>query len=342
MNYILPIWENHNKDEFNFFIFNGSEKDDTTTQRIKKIGFEIIDVSKADNKKIAELIYEKQIDILIDLGGYTHLKSYSFFYKPAPIIISYLGYLNTLGIKEVDYILTDKFTIPEDKAYLYTEKPLYLGKGYQIFMEKSFPEVEENPFKKNEYITFGSFNCTSKFNETTIYLWSKILEGLPSSKLLIYRTRLTKNIIKNLKLKFKQLGIDDERIIYSAQKYNPHFKAYSLCDIALDTYPFSGMSIAIETASMGVPTITMLGDGMQSRGAGRINHTLGLDEFNATYGEEYIKKAIDLANNTELLEKLRKELRDKVNNSDLRQNEVEFTRNLEEKFKEIWKNFINS
>ena len=176
MNYILPIWENHNKEDFNFFIFNGSEKNDSTAEKIRNLGFEMIDISKADEKRIAKLIYDKQIDILIDLGGYTHLKTYAMLYKPAPIIISYLGYLNTLGMKEVDYILTDRYTIPEDKAYLYTEKPLYLDKGYQIFAEKNLPDIQECPYKTNGYITFGSFNCTSKFNDTNFFIWSKLLE----------------------------------------------------------------------------------------------------------------------------------------------------------------------
>lgn len=302
----------------------------------------MIDISKADEKRIAKLIYDKQIDILIDLGGYTHLKTYAMLYKPAPIIISYLGYLNTLGMKEVDYILTDRYTIPEDKAYLYTEKPLYLDKGYQIFAEKNLPDIQECPYKTNGYITFGSFNCTSKFNDTNFFIWSKLLEKVPDSKLLIYRTRLSKNMIKYFKTKLEKRGVSLDRVIFSSRTYSPHYKAYSLADISLDPYPFSGMSIAIETAMMGVPTITLVGEGMQSRGAGRINHIIGLDELNASYGDEYIEKAVSLANDKPKLEKLRKELREKINASDLRQSAVEFTRDLEDKYRKVWSDFINS
>jgi len=342
MNYILPIWENHNKDEFNFFIFNGCDTEDSTTEQIKKIGFEMIKCAGMENDKLAKAIYDKKIDVLIDLGGYTHLKSYSFLYKPAPVIISYLGYLNTLGMKEVDYILSDRYTIPEDKAYLYTEKPLYLDKGYQIFAEKKVPDIEECPFKNNKYITFGSFNCTSKFNDTTFFLWSKIMEEVPDSKLLIYRTKLTKSMIKYFKSKFEKRGIPLERVIFSSKSYSPHFKAYSLADISLDPYPFSGMSIAIETALMGVPTISLVGEGMQSRGAGRINHIIGLEELNASCGEEYIQNAVKLAADKDKLEKLRTTLRDKINQSDLRQSAVEFTRDLENKYRKVFEDFQNS
>ncbi|MBQ9246590.1 tetratricopeptide repeat protein [bacterium] len=342
MNYMIPIWENHNKDEFNFFIFNGSENSDSTTERIRKTGFEMIDCTKMSNEQLAQAIYDKNIDILVELSGYTHVKVYSMLYKPAPVIMSYLGYLNTLGMKEVDYIITDKYTIPEDKAYLYTEKPLYLDKGYQIFREKNIPNIEPCPFKSNGYITFGSFNCTSKFNDITIYMWAKILEKVPDSKLFIYRTKLTKNIIKYIKSRLEKNNVDIDRVIFSAQKYVPHYKAYSFADIALDTYPFSGMSIAIETALMGVPTVTLVGEGMHSRGAGRINQVLGLGDLCVTCGEDYINKAAELANDKSRLELLRYSLRKKVNMSDIKQNPIEFTRDLEAKYKQAWNDFINS
>lgn len=342
MNYILPIWKHHNKNEFNFYIFNCSSKDDATTEQIKKTGIEMFNCSKMEVPELAKFIYEKNIDILIDLSGYTHLKSFVSFYKPAPIIMSYLGYLNTLGIKEVDYIIADKFTIPEDKAYLYTEKPLYLDKGYHIFTEKNLPDIEECPFIKNNYVTFGSFNCTSKFNDTVIYMWSKLLESVPDSKLLIYRTQLTKSIIQYLRTKFSQRGVDTDRIIFSSKSLNPHYKAYSLADIALDPYPFSGMSIAMETMMMGVPTITMCGDGIQSRSAARINHVLGFDEMNSNSGEEYIENAVSLANNKEKLKELRNTLRNKINSSEIIQGAEEFTRDLENKYKKAWEDFINS
>ena len=91
----------------------------------------------------------------------------------------YLGYLNTLGIKEVDYIIADRFTIPENLKHLYTEKLLYLDKGYQIFLPKHSCEITECPYKKNNYITFGSYNCTSKFSEKVLLLWSRILKEIP-------------------------------------------------------------------------------------------------------------------------------------------------------------------
>lgn len=342
MNYILPIWENHNKDEFNFVIFNGADKDDATTEKIRNTGIKIVSCANKNDDEIAKLIYDEKIDILVDLGGYTHMKVFCAFYKPASIIISYLGYLNTLGIKEVDYILTDRYTIPEKYADLYTEKPLYLDKGYQIFAQKNLPEVTKSPFEENGYITFGCFNCSSKLSDATIFIWSQLLLKNKDSKLLLYRTQFTKRVMKVLKAKFAKCGIEDDRLIFDNKPLSPHFKAYSKADISLDPYPFSGMSIAIETALMGVPTITLVGEGMQSRGAGRINSIIGLDSFNTTSGEEYISEALKLASDKEKLKMLRATLRDRVNNSELRVNPKDFTLDLESKFKEVWQDFINN
>ena len=93
---------------------------------------------------------------------------------------------------------------------------------------------------------------------------------------------------------------------------------------------------------MGVPTVTLIGDGMQSRGAGRINHIIGLDELNAACGDEYIKIAVDLSSNKEKLDDLKNTLRNKINNSELRQNAKDFTMDLENKYKKVWEEFINS
>jgi predicted O-linked N-acetylglucosamine transferase (SPINDLY family) len=138
------------------------------------------------------------------------------------------------------------------------------------------------------------------------------------------------------------MGIPQTRLQFSNKAYTPHHHAYSLADISLDTFPFSGMSIAIETALMGVPTVSLLGEGMHSRGAGRINHILGLDDLNTACGDEYIKKAVELASDLNRLEELRNTLREKVYNSELKQNPADFTKNLEEKYKLAWANFINS
>ena len=153
---------------------------------------------------------------------------------------------------------------------------------------------------------------------------------------------MTKSVIRLVKEKFAKYGIKADRLIFDTKSLSPHYKAYLKADIALDPYPFSGMSIAIEAAAMGLPTISLVGEGMQSRGAGRINALLGLEEFNASSGEEYIKNALALANDKEKISMLRQTLRTKLLNSDIRVNEKDFTQDLEAKLKKTWQDFTES
>lgn len=343
MNYVMPIWENHNKEEFNIFIFNGTENHDSTTDKIENLGLKIIPCAKANNEELAKLIYEEEIDILVDLGGFTHLKSYCALYKPAPIIISYLGYINTMGIKEIDYILTDRYTIPEECADLYTETPLYLDEGYTLLGGKNFPKTEISaPFLKNGYVTFGSYNCTSKMSDAVLHMWSKILEKNKTAKLLIYRTQLNPSKIAYLKQRMKKWGMDLSRVFFDTKYENSFYNVYSKADIALDTYPFGGMTICAEASMMGLPTITLTGEGMQSKGAGRINEEIGMSELNALTGDEYINKAVDLSNDTKKIVELRKTLPKLTEKNLIKKDALKFTQNLEEKYKQVWNKFINS
>ena len=248
-----------------------------------------------------------------------------------------------MGIKEFDYILTDRYTIPEECADLYTEKPLYLDNGYTLLSGKDFSEPQTPaPITENGYVIYGSYNCTSKMSDAVLHIWSKILEKNKTAKLLIYRTQLNLSKINYLKRRMRKWGIDLERVIFDTKYTNPFNMAYSKADIALDTYPFGGMTICAEAALMGVPTITLTGEGMQTKGAGRINEEIGMSELNAKTGDEYINKAVELGNNAKKIAELRQTLRKLIEKNILQKDAVRFTRNLEDKYKQIWNEFINS
>lgn len=343
MNYILPIWENHDYSKFNITIFNCAKNHDITTDKIIATGAKIVDCSDMTNEQLAKAVYDNDIDIFVDLGGFTHLRSTVHFYKPAPLAVSYLGYLNTMGMKEIDYILTHKSVIPEDCANLYTEKPLYLDCGYHVFKPSdNFPPVQPSPHEKNGYITFGVFNCSSKFSTAILYLWIKILQKVPTSKLLIYRTQMQKATIKRLQQVFEEAGISAGRIEYMTKSFSPHYNAYSLADIALDTYPFSGMSISMENALMGTPSITMTGEAMQSNTTSTINNACHIGSLIAKNGEEYVDIAVNLANDKTLLKIIHNNLRSNAMNSRICTKFKEFTLDLEDKYEKIWKEYSNS
>ena len=347
MQFILPLLEYHNQKKFNFTLYACSPKQDSTTERIKRTGMRFEDCSKLTEKELAQKIHDDGVDILVDLGGYTHCRCFALYYKPAPLIMQYLGFVNTMGMKEIDYIFADEFVIPKNIAKYYTEKPLYLKSGMHRFdfnnARIQLPDINELPYYSNGYITFGSFNCPSKINDYTIGLWAKVLQNVPNSKLLIYRTQMTEKIINKFKKKFAEYGIGDNRVIYQNEHCKGiHFNAYKMADIALDTTPFNGLTITLELISMGIPVVTLVGQSMQSRGCAHINHELKLNDLIAENESEYIIKAQALANDIKKLDYYRHHLRDILNKSPLRRDAKGFAKCVEDAYTKAWKDYCKS
>ena len=348
MSFVLPIIENHDLDKFDIVLYSCSDNKDFITERLIKTGVEYKTVSGLTNEKIAKTINKDEIDILVDLTGYSHSEQaiWTLLFKPAPIIIQGFGFLGTYGIKEVDYILTDKFTIPWGTEKYYTEKPMYIKSGMNRFTfltgEQHLPQITPIPYEQNEYITFGSFNSISKINTYTLNLWSEVLKAVPNSKLLIYRTQMEEKDIVRFKKVFDANGIEPERIIFDSRPTpESHMNSYLKCDIALDPMPFSGLTTTLEQAFMGIPTLTMPKDTMASKGTARINKMLGLNEFIAKNEKDYIKKAIKLAHNIEKLRYYRQNLPTIVENSPLCDNFKEYVKQIENEYKKAWKKFCN-
>ncbi len=346
MQFILPLIEGHDINRFNFTLYSTSKKSDYVTDRLKKTGMNFKDCSDLTNKQLAQLIYDDKIDILIDLGGFTHNRCFTLFYKPAPIQMQYLGFINTMGMKDIDYIFADEFTIPKNMAKYYTEKPLYLNTWMTRFNldidNPKWPQLNEPPFKQNGYITFGSYNCPSKINSYTIELWAKLLKRVPNSKLLIYRSQMTDKVIQNFRNKFIELEIEEDRVIFNNSPLGakPHFYAYQLADIALDPTPFNGLTITTELIAMGVPVLTLAGKSMQSRGCARVNKALELDELIAETEEQYIEKAYQLAQDRDMIEYYRYNLRYILSTSILTNGFNEFAQNVENAYQKAWNKYI--
>lgn len=347
MNFIMPLLENHSKEKFDFILYSSDKKTDFITDRIKETGYEIRFVQDFSPLDIAKEIYKDNIDILVDLSGYTSKKFPTLLYKPAPVQIQYLGFVNTLGMKEVDYILCDEFTVPKEMAKYYTEKPLYLNTTMQRFSFNSknytLPPISKLPYFENGYITFGSFNCTSKINDLTISLWSEILKVTENSKLLIFRSQMTPKIMEVLASKFEKNGIYKDRLIFDNKYPEENWrKAYGLCDIGLDTMPFNGLTITTDAILMGIPVLTLAGNSMQSRGCARINKALGLDELISYTKEEYVNKAKSLAGDIKKLEYYRNNLRDIISNSVILNDYKNFALEVESAYKRAWDEFLKN
>ena len=344
MSFVLPIIEYHNFDKYEIILYSINSKHDAVTERLKKTGVNFVDLSEASVQQIAQKIYDDKIDIVVDLSGYVNTKAFWLFYKPAPIQMQYMGFLNTYGMKEVDYIITDKFSIPEEIADEYTEKPLYLEHGMEKYCFSSpntkLPSVNPAPpCLINGYVTFGSFNTINKIDNETIALWVKVMEAVPNSRLLIYRTQMNDKVKEGLIRLLERNNADMSRVILKNDaRQDSHFKIYEQADIALDPLPFSGLTVTVETMLMGVPVLCMCGETLQSKGTTRINQRLGMRRFIAENKEDYIEKAKQLSK-PEVIINLRNTLRNHIMSSDLFNNYKEIAEDFENCFNQAWEDY---
>ena len=306
--FIYSILAGHRKDHFEVFCYSGSTLRDEITESIAAEAEHFIDVSALNVEEIAQRIYQDGIHVLVDLGGHTeNSKLQALAYHPAPVSIEYLGYANSTGYASVDFRITDPHVDVEDGTK-YTETLLALPKSFLCFgMRPTCSRAEQAPVTRNGFITFGSFNHCRKLNPETIAAWSSILAGVSNSRLVLkgnWRGGTTSNNILN---QFKIHGIKNERVIFLAhtKTYDDHVACYNEIDIALDTFPYSGTTTTCEALWMGVPVVTHVGKCHASRVSYSILKNIGFEETLCYSWDEYVAKAIQLANNPSGLTLLR-------------------------------------
>jgi len=307
---------------------------------------EWIDLSESTDFVAANKIIDKKTSILIDITGHFARNRFRILkYKPSPIQISWMGYVNTTGIKEIDFLIADSNLIKKNEENLYTEKILKLPNIWNC--HSGFTEnlkIKEAPLVKNNFLTFGCFNNSSKISEKCINVWSKILSNIENSKIVIKAQSQDSEIAhKKIIDKFKINNISADRIIFEKhqKKRIDHLKMYELIDISLDTFPYPGVTTSFESIWMGVPVLTMKGFNFVSRCGESINVNLGIEEFLAKNEDDYIFKAIEFSKNLEKIIEIRKTLRDKALNSPLF-NQKMFGDEFCDLIESTWKNYKNN
>jgi protein O-GlcNAc transferase len=341
-----PVLIKHNSEHFEVFCYSNSPKHDEVTQRIQENADQWRNIVGMCDEDVTELIQKDEIDILVDLTGHTaDNRILVFAQKPAPIQISWIGYLATTGLSTMDYKIVDNYTDPPGKTErFYTEKLLRLPESFLCYLpERDAPDVVELPALSAGHITFGSFNNFSKVTPEVFLLWAKILKELPDSCLILkgksFRDKTTCQYAIDM---FKRRDIAAQRIILQPPYPSPrHLESYNLVDIGLDTFPFNGAATTCEALWMGVPVITIAGTAYHSSVGISLLSNVGLKDLIAKTYDEYIRLAVNLSNDIERLKILRSGLRDKMAHSPLTDAE-RFTINLENSYREIWKTWCQS
>ena len=345
--FLLPLLARHS-DQFQVYCYNVGEKQDSVTEKIKARSHCYRHLSGADIQVVAETIHGDGIDILIDLDGYTGIRTLCVLsHKPAPLQASWVGFAGTTGLDRIDYRIVDQITDPVSgiSDSIHTEKLIRMPRIFSVYEPPpTTPNVADTPALVNGYITFGCFNNPYKLNTAVIDVWSKILQAVPRSKLILKNKWYKLTTIRDSVIRrFSEHGISDDRIciIGGEDEAQTHFRRYNDIDIALDPFPYSGTTTTCDALWMGVPVITLAGDKHISRvGVSQLSN-IGLQEFIATDPGEYVRLASRHAEDAYQLNELRRGMRNRLARSPLMDAEA-FTSDFEFALCEIWQRYIST
>ena len=277
-------------------------------------------VKNMSNEDFKNRIQQDKIDILFDLSAHTgDNRLDTFVLKPAPIQISYCGYPNSSGIRSMDYRITDKFCDSKASQKYYQEKFIFMDRCFLSYTPSigidNLPELTEEPSIKNGWVTFGTFNRYNKINSMVVGVWEKILQRAPTARLAIKTKEFSSPKIKQQFLDiFKDKSTLDRVIIMPySDTYTEHLPDYNKLDVAIDTFPYSGTTTSCESLMMGVPVLTLF-DNIRHYHSQNVTTSLmrncGLDEYVTESQEEYIERAVWMANHPEELVGLKRKVRD--------------------------------
>ena len=330
---------NLNKDKFEISLISNLHKShyDNITDELKLLTKDWINISSLSDSEATNLVRSFELDILIDLCGFFRGNRFQVISnRAAKIQACWLGYNNTTGIKNMDYLIADHNLIKKEEEKLYSEKVLFLPKIWNAMtLSDSLPEIQKN----NLIFTYASFNNFHKISDDTIDVWSKILNN--SNSQIILKNPMPSSIVGeelklNLLKKFIARGVEKKKILFINRKkdFQDHLGLYNNVDVALDTFPYPGVTTTFDAVLMGVPVLTMKGHNLNSRCGESININLQMQNFIAENKDDYFNKALSLQKEKNILQNFGKNLREKVLKSSLFDTK-DFTKSFEKIIQKI-------
>ena len=313
---------------------------DELTHRLQAAATQWRDMGGMSDQQLAEQIRADRIDILFDLAGHTaRNRLLVFARKPAPIQITWIGYEGTTGLAAMDYLLADRYVIPEGSEQYCRERVLRMPDGYLCYdPPAAAPPVGPLPSLNREYATFGSFNNLAKITPEVVAVWAEILRRVPAARLVLKYLGLGDQAVKRRYLDlFAACGVEPQRLeLLPSSSYAEYLAAYHQVDVALDPFPFSGGVTTCEALWMGVPVVTCPGETFASRHSLSHLSNAGQTETIARDLDEYVELAVSLAGDLPRLALLRAGLRPRMAASPLCDGK-RFAANLAAMLGDVWK-----
>jgi predicted O-linked N-acetylglucosamine transferase (SPINDLY family) len=340
---LLPSFRRFDPDRFELYCYGNTVEDPVGAEfRARCHGWRELGTKTA--AQLAETIAADGVDILIDLALHTSDNRLDVFaLKPAPLQISWLGYPESSGVATMDYRLTDAWLEPPSGNQLAhpQEKAALLPDCWTCYEPPTgYPEVNALPSAAGKPFTFGSFNNNCKINGAVLDAWAQLLLATPGSRLQLlakqggHRRRFVDE--------FARRGVDAARILFadylpaSADLSQGSLLArYHDIDVALDTFPYGGMTTTLDALWMGVPVVSLVGERNLGRAGLSILNNVGLGELAAKDVDAYVETAMRLAQDQVRLAALRASLRERMRSSPLLDAEG-YTRKVEQAFRDMW------
>lgn len=312
---VAELIELHDRSRFDVIGLSTGQKDDSgMRQRMTRAFDKWIDASGQPDAVLQATIRQAGIDILIDLGGHTKAsRHFALAGRPAPVQVSYLGYIGASGAPYLDYVIADRYAVPEAEAQNFGEQLVYLPDTFQV-SDRRRAVAEQKPSRTDcglpeTGFVFCCFNATYKINPTVFDAWSRILLAVPDSTmwLLAYDAVSEKNIRREAQAR----GLSADTLVFAQRvPYPDHLARIDLADLFLDTWPYNAGATANDALWVGLPVLTLSGRSFASRMGGSMLRAAGLPELVTDKVADYEARAISLATDRQLLASLRQRLND--------------------------------
>lgn len=318
--HLMPLLRNYDRDRIEFYGFTPWDyPNDPMQQEIAGLIKAFRPVKNMRVRDIAAFIRQDEIDVLFDFNGHTlGSKMEAMAYRAAPVQIAWLGYPFTSGLKDIDYFLLDDRVRPTSDELL-LEKPLIMPESWVTFGE--YPEVpitDKLPLEQNGFITFGTLNNPYKYTPQTIEAWARVMMRVPESRMIFVRGEVDSRVLcLHIAQEFKRHGVESKRLFFfnNNKQGVRYLECYNQLDLTMDTFPVTGGTTTCDASWMGVPVVSIVGDGYHQRISYAILDRIGLGELCAHSVDEFVEKAVTLANSPDDLRFLRQNMRESVRSS---------------------------
>jgi protein O-GlcNAc transferase len=333
--FLEPILACHDHRHVELFCYADVPQPDATTGRLQAHADTWRSLVGLSDAQAAAVIRQDDTDILVDLAGHSGgNRMRAFARKPAPIQVSYLGYLGTTGLPAMDYYLTDAHADPPGLADAnYQEQLVRLPECAFCYRPGPAPDVNpELPARQSGWVMFGCLNNPAKISDEILAVWSHVLASVPGSRLLL-RTGAGRGAVDRIREFLEQRGVASQRLLFAGPVPTrfAYLELYHTIDIGLDPFPYNGVTTTCDALWMGVPVVSLAGSLSVSRQGARFLRSVGLDELLADSPEQYVQTATNLAGDRSRLAVLRSTLRDRMSRSTVTDAQ-RLTRDLEAAF----------